>query len=131
MKKAAGLLLFRFGYVCCLRSLLALDYFELNAIAFLKALVAFRRNRAVMHKDIGTTFASDKPVAFCVVEPLYCAFQSFHLRPLGHVHCVVPVTLFAIVRPLNGAVKKTGRVSPAIYAALRYSGPERARARQL
>ncbi len=61
-----------------LRSFLAFDDFEFNRVAFLKALVAFRADRAIVHKYIGPIRAADEPVALGVVEPLYGPFQSFH-----------------------------------------------------
>jgi hypothetical protein len=64
--------------ICSLRSLLPFSNFELDGIALLQALVAFGSNRAVMHKNVGTIRASDESVALCVIEPLYCSFQSFH-----------------------------------------------------
>jgi len=67
-----------------LRAFWALSYFKFNLISFLQALVAFRRNCAVVHKYICSIFAADKTVSLGIVEPLYRTFQAFHLRPLGH-----------------------------------------------
>jgi hypothetical protein len=75
----------RFCNVCGLRSFLTLCDLELYLIAFLQALVAFRSDRTVVNKDIGAIVPSDKAIAFGVVKPLNRTFQSFHVRPLGHV----------------------------------------------
>src|SRR5579862_7150497 len=73
-----------FGDVGGLRSLLPLGDLELNVITFLKTLVTFRGDRAVVHEDVGTAVvAPDKTVALGVIEPLYRTFQTFHVRPLG------------------------------------------------
>ena len=71
------------GDVCCLWSFLAFGDFELYRVAFLQALVAFGSDRAVMYKNVGTIGAPDEPVAFCVIEPFYGAFQTFHVPPLS------------------------------------------------
>src|SRR5579863_921272 len=34
-----------------------------------------------MYKNVGTICTADEPVSFCVIEPLYCPFQSFHEPP--------------------------------------------------
>jgi hypothetical protein len=97
----AGSLLLCFAYVCCLRAFLSLHDFELDRVALLQAFVPLGRDGAVMYKDIRPPFTSDETVTFRIVEPLYCAFQSFHLRPLEHVHFPrdVPVILLDIVLP--------------------------------
>jgi hypothetical protein len=66
-----------------LRSLGTFGDFELDRVAFLQALVTFGTDSAVMHENIGAIGAADKPVALCVVKPLHCAFQSFHVPPLS------------------------------------------------
>jgi hypothetical protein len=71
------------GNVGCLGSLLAFADFELYCVAFLQALVALGSDCAVMYKNVGTIRAADEPVAFCVIEPLYRAFQTFHVPPLS------------------------------------------------
>jgi hypothetical protein len=68
--------------VCRLRSLLPLGDFELHRIAFLQALVALGGDRAVMYKNIGAIRAPNEPVTLRVIEPLYGAFQTFHVNPL-------------------------------------------------
>ncbi len=75
-----------FGDVCGLRPFCTLGYLKLHLIAFLKTFVAFRSDRAVMDEDIRAAIvASYEAVTFCVIEPLHRTFQTFHLRPLGHV----------------------------------------------
>ena len=66
-----------------LRSLGTFGDFELDRVAFLQALIAFRTDRAVVYENIGAVGAADEPVALCVVKPLHCAFQSFHVPPLS------------------------------------------------
>ena len=70
------------GYVGSLRTLGALGDLKLDWIALLQTLVSFRGDGAVMDEDIGSSVPSDKSVALCVVKPLNCTFQTFHLRPL-------------------------------------------------
>src|SRR5437660_5822230 len=68
-----------------------------------------------MHKHVGSILTSDKAIPFGIVEPLYCAFHTFHIRPLEHVlfRCeAVQVTLIAIVRPCAGTVKEWTKQSP-------------------
>src|SRR5580704_1118790 len=72
-----------FCNVCRLWSLLSFGDFELHRVAFLQAFVAFRSDGAVMYKNVGPVRAPDKPVAFCVIEPLDGAFQTFHVPPLS------------------------------------------------
>src|ERR1700758_1757119 len=74
-----------FVYVCSLWAFLSLDNLELDVIAFLKTLITFRGDRAVVHKNIGPFVAPNESVAFRVVKPFHRTFQTFHLRPLGHV----------------------------------------------
>ena len=69
--------------VCRLWSLLSFRDFELHRIALLQAFIALGSDRAVMHENVGTIRAADEPVAFCVIEPLYRAFQTFHVPPLS------------------------------------------------
>ena len=71
------------GNVCRLWSLLSFGDFELHRVAFLQAFVALGGDGAVMYKNVGTIRAPDEPVAFCVIEPLDGAFQTFHVPPLS------------------------------------------------
>jgi hypothetical protein len=76
----------RLGDVGGLRALLSLGDLELDLIAFLKTLVTLRRDRAVMHEDIRAAIvATYEAIAFGVIKPLHRTFQTFHVRPLGHV----------------------------------------------
>jgi len=68
-----------------LRTFLALGDLELYLITFLQALVTFRSNGAVVHKYIGAIVPSDEAVALRIIKPLHRTFQSFHVRPFGHV----------------------------------------------
>jgi|HubBroStandDraft_2_1064218.scaffolds.fasta_scaffold30585_3 hypothetical protein len=79
---------FRYGplsalvYISRLWPFLSFGNFKLHLITFLKAFVALRCDRAVVNKNIGTISTADEPVAFCVIEPLYCAFHfSPFFRP--------------------------------------------------
>src|ERR1039458_4876962 len=67
--------------VCRLWPLLAVGDLELHRVAFLQALVALGGDRAVMHKNVGTIRAPDEPIPLCIIEPLYGAFQTFHVTP--------------------------------------------------
>src|SRR5579864_3889078 len=74
--------LLSFAYVGSLRSFLALHNFEFHGVAFLKALVAFSGDGAVVDEHVRPVVPSYEPVAFCVVEPLHSTFQTIHVRPL-------------------------------------------------
>src|ERR1022692_1660489 len=65
-----------------LRSFWAVGDFELHRVAFLQALVALGSDRAVVYKNVRAVRAPDESVALCVIEPLYSAFQTFHVNPL-------------------------------------------------
>jgi len=75
-----------FSDVCGLRPFCTLGHLKLHLIALLKTFVAFRSDRAVVDEDIRAAIvASYEAVTFCVIKPLHRTFQTFHLRPLGHV----------------------------------------------
>jgi hypothetical protein len=59
---------------------LTLYDFELNLIAFLKALVTFRLYGAVVNENIRAVILADESETFGVVKPLDCAFNAsrFH-----------------------------------------------------
>ena len=69
------------AYVRRLRTFLALGDFELHLVAFLQTLVSLGGDRAIVNENIGAICATDKPVAFCVIEPLDGSFQTFHVPP--------------------------------------------------
>lgn len=69
-------------YICRLWPFLPLRDFEFDFVTFLKALVPFGCDGAIVHKYIGTIFTSDEPVAFCIIEPLDRAFH-FPLTPFS------------------------------------------------
>src|ERR1700691_1534004 len=72
-----------FPNVCRLWSLLSFGDFDLHRVTFLQAFVSLRSDGAVMYKNVGPIRAPDEPVAFCVIEPLDRAFQTFHVPPLS------------------------------------------------
>src|SRR5207245_3386105 len=76
------------GYVVRFRSFLSLRYFDLYLIAFLQALIAFASNGAVVDKYVRSILTSDKTVPLGVVEPLYCAFHTLHLRASTYRHAL-------------------------------------------
>jgi hypothetical protein len=65
------------AYIGCLRALLSLGDLEIHLITFLKTLIAFRCDRAVVNKNVGAISRSDEPIAFRVVKPLD---RAFHFR---------------------------------------------------
>ena len=72
-----------FGYIHGLRTLWPIANLELNLIAFLKALVSFRADGAVVYKNIGTIVPSDETEPLGIVEPLDLPFNASHdLFPL-------------------------------------------------
>src|SRR5947208_16325651 len=74
--------------VCRLRALVALNDFELHALAFGQRLVAVPCDCREVDEDVVSAFALDEAVALLVREPLYGALsQAFLLadkRRLGH-----------------------------------------------
>jgi hypothetical protein len=66
------------GNVFGLGTLLSLNDFELNVIAFLQALVAFRLDGAVVDEHIRAIFPANKAEALRVVKPFHFAFDSRH-----------------------------------------------------
>jgi hypothetical protein len=74
--------------LCSLRNVRSLGTFwslgdlKFHLIPLLQALISFRCYCAVVHEDVSSIFAADKPVPLGIVEPLNRTFQTFHLRPL-------------------------------------------------
>ncbi len=68
------------GYIAGLRALLAFYNLKLYRVAFLKAFVSIRLDRAVMNEHVGTVFTADESEPFGIVEPLHGTFQSGHLQ---------------------------------------------------
>src|SRR5829696_3154107 len=67
-----------------LRALLALGHVELDLLALIERAVAGRRDRGVVHEDVGTpTFDGDEAVALFGVEPLHGALC--HVPLLKHL----------------------------------------------
>src|SRR5208283_1295836 len=64
-----------------LRPFLSLHNLKLHRVALLQALVAFGGDGAVVNEYIRSIVAAEEAVSLGVVEPLYRAFQSFHVRP--------------------------------------------------
>ena len=64
-----------------LGAFLALNYFELDIIAFLKTFVAFRLDGAVVDEHIRAVIATDEAEPLCIIEPFHFTFDS------GHVPC--------------------------------------------
>jgi len=62
-----------------LRTFLAFHDLELYLIAFLKTLISFAADCAVVNKNIRTILASDEPKSFGVVEPLDGTLETRHL----------------------------------------------------
>ena len=69
---------FRLVYVLSLRPFLALHNLKLDVIAFLKALVAFRLDGAIVDKNIRTVFPANKAEALRIVKPFHFTFNSRH-----------------------------------------------------
>src|SRR3954465_3889000 len=67
-----------FDHICCLWTFLALSNFEFDLIAFLKTLVPFNGDGAIVHDHIRTAFPAAESVTFGVVEPFHNSCQTFH-----------------------------------------------------
>src|ERR1700722_543898 len=67
--------------ICSLGALGAFGNLKLDRVTFLQALVTLGGNRAVVHKNIWTIGPADEAIALGIIEPLHCAFQSFHIPP--------------------------------------------------
>lgn len=108
-----------FTDVSCLRAFLPLHDLEFDLITFLQALIAFRGDRAIVHKDVRSIVASNKTVAFGIVEPFHNTFQTFHLRPprARSLPLRGRALLITYILGLTGiTVKKLDRKNPFIYA---------------
>ena len=112
--------LLRFGYVGSLRTLLPLHDLELDFVAFLKTLIPFGSDGAVVNEDIRTLISADESVALRVVEPLHGSFQTFHVPPsfaLSPERCNIPEGLAIVVRivlPRQGTVKDVRHTMAAL-----------------
>jgi hypothetical protein len=60
-----------FGYFGGLRTLLTLNDFELDLVAFLERAKSIALDCTEVHEDIRSTFSSDKAEALRVTEPLH------------------------------------------------------------
>jgi|SRR5215467_10952151 len=69
---------FSFAYVLGLRAFLALDNFKFDVIAFLKALVAFGFDGAVVDENVRAVIATDEAKTLGVVKPFHFSFDSRH-----------------------------------------------------
>src|SRR6266478_7510539 len=76
--QAVGETLANRSYVLCLPPLGSFNDGELNRLAFLQAAETVRLDRREMHENVFAILAADKPVAFCVIEPLHCSL--FHVK---------------------------------------------------
>ena len=76
----------KFDNVTGLRALLALHDLKLYLVTLLQAFIAFGTDGAVMDENIRSVVATDEPEAFGVVKPLYCSFNTSHLRFLRTRH---------------------------------------------
>ena len=95
----------RLAYVRGLRSLLTLHNLELHSVSLLQTLVAFTGNGAVVDEHVGPIIASNEPVTFGVIEPLYSSFQRTSPWNSRSEHSRWPI-LTAILRLLAHSVKK-------------------------
>jgi hypothetical protein len=76
LSRLRGLLL---DHAFCLRTLLSLNNFELDVIAFLEALITLRLDGTVMDEHIGPIIPANKAEALCVIEPFHFTFDSRHV----------------------------------------------------
>jgi predicted Ser/Thr protein kinase len=67
-----------FFHISRLLPVFAFGDFKFHIVAFLQTLVSFACDGAEVNKNVWAIRSSDKPVSFCVIEPLYRAFQPFH-----------------------------------------------------
>ena len=61
-----------------LRAFLALDYVELDLVAFFERFVPIQLNRRVVDEYIRPVFTSDESVALGVVKPLHLSLVLSH-----------------------------------------------------
>jgi hypothetical protein len=69
-----------------LRTLLPVDYRELNAITFIQGPVAFAADGAIVNEHIGATFTLNEAIAFGIIEPLNgssLAFSHYYFLQLA------------------------------------------------
>ena len=70
------------GHVRGLRALLALNYLELDAVAFLEGLEHTSLDSAVVDEDVRAALMRDETVALRVVEPLHGPSDACHVAYL-------------------------------------------------
>jgi hypothetical protein len=61
-----------------LRAFLALNYVELDLVAFFERFVSVQLNRGIVDENIRPIFASDESVALGVVKPFHLTFVLSH-----------------------------------------------------
>jgi hypothetical protein len=66
------------NYLISLRALLSLNNVKFYFVAFFQTFVPIDLDGAVVHENVRSIIASDKTVAFCVVEPFDLAFVLRH-----------------------------------------------------
>ena len=66
------------AYVLCLRAFLPLHDLKLDIVTFLKALITFRLDGAVVNENIRAVIPADEAEALCIVKPFDFAFDSRH-----------------------------------------------------
>ena len=71
------------AHVGCLRPFLSLDDLEFDLVALLQALIPVARDGTIVDKNVRSTVAPEEAVPLRIVEPLYRAFDAFHLSSLS------------------------------------------------
>ena len=68
-----------------LPALRALDYVELDALAFLKRTEAVALDGGVMHEDVVAILTADKSEALGIVKPFYCSLFHYSCSSYSNV----------------------------------------------
>jgi hypothetical protein len=74
-------LLLQFNYVFSLRTAVAFNYVELNALAFFKSLEAFANDCGEVYEYVVSAFNFDEAETFLCVKPFNCTLLHVELPP--------------------------------------------------
>jgi hypothetical protein len=95
-----------FGHIRGLRALLPLHNLELDYIALLQTLVAFRSDGAIVDENVGAVFAANEAITFGIIEPFHRSLHTFHEPPGTFSGCRPCHKLILILRLRGKTVKE-------------------------
>ncbi len=82
-----GIKLLQLNYVFSLRTAVAFNYVELNALAFFKSFEAFANDCGEVYENVVSAFNFDEAETFLSVEPFNCTLLHVELPPKSVLIC--------------------------------------------